>query len=385
MTKTAHSLTSRLMAPLCAAAILTILVAGLWPFVPPRNNVQWLRDQNGVRIGHHGLLVSAQPLHPASPDGSYTLEILLRPDSAADSGTILAFDDSPDPSVSMAVRQFGNRIVIQRPSLNASGQRERLWWSTSDVLTPGRWTVLTVVSSGLDSTLFADGRKLSTYPGYGSRIGDLSGRLTLGTGIIRDDWRGSIAGIALYGLQLSPDEVQNHARQWLTEAAPTSDAARKPAILYLFHRRDSRSVAEDSGQQPSLVFPSRYALLHPVFLSPPWKQFRSRWDGWRTRSYLSDVLLNIFGFIPLGFLLTGCTASTTATRKARIRAVVLGFIVSLVIETLQYFLPTRDSSMTDLTTNTVGTLIGAALWRRSWSAGTARKHSAEAKTFSIIT
>jgi glycopeptide antibiotics resistance protein len=112
-----------------------------------------------------------------------------------------------------------------------------------------------------------------------------------------------------------------------------------------------------------LLIRPRYFVLHPAFLEPVWKPFRSRWDGWMTRGYWSDVVVNVAGFIPFGFFFALWFSLAPGVARPRLMALFLGFTISLAIETLQYFLPTRDSSMTDLLTNTMGTAIGVAWYR----------------------
>jgi glycopeptide antibiotics resistance protein len=75
------------------------------------------------------------------------------------------------------------------------------------------------------------------------------------------------------------------------------------------------------------------------------------------------VLKNIVGFIPLGFCLQACFSQFRHYRRSALVTVIVGFIVSLIIEVLQVLLPMRASGMMDLITNTLGTLLGILAYR----------------------
>jgi VanZ family protein len=103
-----------------------------------------------------------------------------------------------------------------------------------------------------------------------------------------------------------------------------------------------------------------YASLYPfnhwrdqgmqpwVFLAAPWPRY---WTGF-------DVLSNVLGYTPLGFFLTLGSLRTGHTRWAVWVAVPIASALSLVMETLQVYLPDRVPSNLDLVLNMLGATLG---------------------------
>src|SRR5579872_3707795 len=78
----------------CAIAVFAVLGATLWPFNPrPGNGIRWLQGTNGLKFERAGLVARSEPLRPAETEvaESYSLELLLAPESVKASHTILAF------------------------------------------------------------------------------------------------------------------------------------------------------------------------------------------------------------------------------------------------------------------------------------------------------
>lgn len=80
-----------------------------------------------------------------------------------------------------------------------------------------------------------------------------------------------------------------------------------------------------------------------------------RADG--SRHSLTDIVQNILFFIPFGFF--GVLSFARYKFFAMFLVIFFGFVISLNVELLQLLTPSRNTSITDLASNTLGTAIGA--------------------------
>ncbi|GBC62025.1 hypothetical protein DENIS_2988 [Desulfonema ishimotonii] len=84
------------------------------------------------------------------------------------------------------------------------------------------------------------------------------------------------------------------------------------------------------------------------------RRIRFAWHG-----DLPDILSNIFLFIPLGFLYRLCFRQGRG--RLCLQELMLGLLMSLAIEALQIFLPSRKPTVADVLTNGSGVWLGAQL------------------------
>jgi len=107
-----------------------------------------------------------------------------------------------------------------------------------------------------------------------------------------------------------------------------------------------------------------YASLYP-FLGwriPPVGPFDFLLLGWPRWWTWFDVVSNLLGYLPLGFLLfVALTRSGRSSGAAAALACLGGTLLSLTMEVLQNYLPHRVSSNVDLVLNALGTTAGVAI------------------------
>jgi hypothetical protein len=154
---------------------------------------------------------------------------------------------------------------------------------------------------------------------------------------------GDLLSLSFYPGALSPEEIA---------------ALGSILVRYLFSE-EAVPCAAGSDQRYDLFIPPVFrAPVKPV-LAPPWKVREYELSFW------ADVAVNILGFIPFGFTLSAWLRKHGRRKRLPVAVLVVlaGAGISFLIELLQVYLPTRDSSLTDFMNNTLGTYIGAWLYR----------------------
>jgi glycopeptide antibiotics resistance protein len=160
-------------------------------------------------------------------------------------------------------------------------------------------------------------------------------------------------GLAIYDRELTAAEALLHYQSWKKHGHPDANEI----ALYLFDEKTGNEIHNHAAAGGELYIPGNYTVVDQVFLRPLWEEFDF------TRSYWSGNLKNVVGFIPTGFCFYAYLLASWPAKRALLITVVLGFLVSLTIEVLQAYLPTRDSGTTDLITNTLGTYAGVLCYR----------------------
>ena len=340
------------------AVLVIILVAGLWPFNPlPANNVDWLRDKSGLRLGNSPIVVSRSPFQFTDTRwSSVSLEIWIRPARVGPSSTFLSIY-TPGNSNQFRMMQYHNIFLVRRNIKDERGRWQDIAVGVDHVVYPNETIFVTLTSGPKGSSIYVNGKLARYFPASFLSGRDLSGQLIFGTSPVeKQTWQGEWRALAIYARDLRPDEVLAHYHMW-TESGQLELVKELPStVLYDFHEGSGAIIRDAGGTGPDLLIPEHYSVPHKPLLQRPWEEYRP------DLSYLADLAVNIAGFVPLGFLLSAFLWGSARCRRPILTTIIIGAVISLSIETLQAFIPERSSGMTDIITNTGGTAIGCLLF-----------------------
>ena len=350
---------------ICLLITLVILFAGLWPFdFAPVNKVEWIQNGNGIRFYGQGAVFSQEPLvihKTASRNSSVTIELLVRPhkETVNRVRTILTLFDGNQPEPFM-VGQWKKELIIRVPAVKASDRTRYREISVDNAFIKETTHLIAVTSSKERTDVYINGKLSGRFPRYSLIPQDrgLSGRILLGNSPDGNNpWNGTIIGLAIYNDALDGQDARDHYSSWQHPGQQLFLANKKPIALYLFNEHVGKQIADHSGHRNDLVMPASFHPLRKTFLEMPGK------DQWFRRSNLTDIAINLFGFVPFGFFLSAWLLQVKNLTASRVLSISIfsGFCLSLAIELTQVYIPTRDSSLMDVISNVLGASIGVFL------------------------
>ncbi len=373
-----------LLGLLCIASLSGILVAGLWPFHAPNNQVAWLKDRNGLRFGEYGTVMSTGAL-AGSPSDPQPCSIELWLEAAGDNGGAIVSFYAPDNPLQFSVNQSHTDLVLQSRRASSTGRAQVQGIYVNDVFQQARSAFVTITSGLQGTAVYVDGkrplfvtvasseRRSSVYVngtvprtdrGFQLMPCDCTGRFIVGDSPRpHGAWSGQVMGLAIYASELAAPTVRRHYDTWTKIGRPDITEHDQTRALYPFDELSGHIVHNRAGTGIDLFIPPAYTVLDKAFLHADWDEFSMSWGYWMNN------LKNVAGFVPLGLSFCAYFALIRKSKRAGFATIILGAAVSLTIEVLQGYLPTRDSGTTDLITNTLGTWLGVLLYhtaRAQW-------------------
>ena len=348
---------------LCVIGVLALLWATLWPFNPhPINGVSWLTDANGISFGRTGVVYGNEPLKaPAdSPAGdACAIEVYLRPRTGDASGNFLTFSSTDNPEA-VFLRQWHESLIVKRSILGSGWGRKLVEFDADDTMHAGKLVLLTVSSDSNGITVYADGKLAASAGDFRIRRDELYGEIFMGNSPSNFQvWHGEVRGFAIYDREVSPADAAAHYAEWSSGSQSPTGLADANHLLtrYDFRERGGGVIHSDIASAPPILIPVHFSVPRKAMLDSVVNEFD--WSA----NYLIDVVQNIIGFMPLGFVLCGFFALSRPRGQAIMISTFFGSLLSFTIEYLQYYIPRRDSGWTDVITNTTGTLLGALIAR----------------------
>jgi VanZ family protein len=353
----------KLLGGICLTILVIILIAGLWPFnFFPKNKVAWLPDKTGVYFSSRGIILSPDPLNDPQQlllnKQSITIEILIHPteEPPDNINRILSIYDGEDSEITF-LGQWKNHLIIQSRVERPVGNILHSEIGADDALGKDRDYLLSITSGTEGTAIYINGQLAQTYPRHrllgsitSKKIGFILGNSPVG----KNSWKGRIMRLAIYNRTFAAEQVFKHYQSYL-ENNFTMHPEKEGCIgLYLFNEKQGAVIKDYSNLNNHLTIPVLFRPVKKIILDPPWHD--SRWN----KSFVQDTIINLLGFIPLGFFFTAflLKASNWKKKIIYIGVAATGFAISLTIELSQIYLPSRYSQLGDVICNSVGTVLG---------------------------
>ena len=174
-------ISAKLLSVACGLVLVGILMAGLWPFHSPRNQVIWFAGGNGLHFGRHGTILSSGKFKAANvpADAPCSLEIWFEPGLTAASATLFSFYSPGSPhqfSLNQSITDLALRSDIRDGRYRTL--TTKLFY-VEDIFRRGKPLFVTVTSKGGQTSVYIDGALARTAPNFPLSSQDFDGELVI--------------------------------------------------------------------------------------------------------------------------------------------------------------------------------------------------------------
>jgi len=296
------------------------------------NNVHWRPELGGLSFAPHSLAHTAKGFRIPDNGEGFTIELTITPEYRTPLGfQFIMLLYGRKNATQLLVGQWDRSLVIMNGSDYSNKKRDPKLYIPLGEQSGKQKIRITTGPSGtsafIDDQLIQKNPHLVLIPPATE-----SCRLVLGSSTSgRNSWSGILHELAI------------------SANGPSTDM-----IRYSFSKSGGNFIKAQTGNSPDILLPAKFPILHKAILL--WPDFSTV----NRALLLFDITINIFGFLPLGFLLPIVLQSLGLHRNGGIifASLIFVFFFSLGIETAQIWMPSRHSSMLDLVLNTFGGTIG---------------------------
>jgi len=356
---------------------LLLLIFGLYPFefksLCITNKINWLADKTGIQISPCREIASKEPPKELSKSfidaKGFTIEVYISVDDIEQFGPARIVTYSLDPyQRNFTLGQEDDSLILRLRTTESDENGVYPHFRANKVFEADKKQHLTVTYDGMSEKLYVDGklREISsalegTFFNWNSKA-----FFVLGNEFTGDrSWRGKLYLVALYNRVLGDEEIyQNYIEVRSSDTAVIRSRQNHSGLIryYTFSEGKGDVVYNHAKQEKS-------GHLIPVNLSlNSLKSFNFKFSLEDIPLYFRDIVFNIIGFIPLSLILfLNASKYRSVISNIYFIPILVGFIVSILLEFLQVFSTTRVPTILDVLCNLIGTIIGSISLHFYWT------------------
>lgn len=351
--------------------LVAVIIAVLYPFDfdfkkhNVRNNARWLKTKNGIQFQQKGQIISK-----GSTSGLYqtlsrgdglSLEVWVRPYNIVQDGPARILSYSFDPYLrNFTLAQSKDKLVVRVRTEATDPNGENPHVEVPGIFEANKICHIVFTYDFVRECVYINGKRHECYNTLKGNFSnwDSSFKLLIGNEAFGGrPWFGEIYFAAIYDRALDSGEIQKRYKAGLSENNSSNKNANisnsVPVACYLFNEKEGAEL-NDTGGSPykiTLNIPENIAAKDTILGISSITVLKRNINA-------KDLILNILGFIPLGFLMHSLVKLKFQSGKTIFFILIFGLSISLGCEILQHYLPTRNSSIVDILTNLAGLGIG---------------------------